>query len=67
MRILVQAGLAKVRPHLQNNQNKRAEGVPQVVECLTSKHEVLSSNPNTKKKKMWTLVPFLSASFTPSF
>jgi hypothetical protein len=28
-----------------------AGGVAQVVECLPSKHEVLSSNPSTEKKK----------------
>jgi hypothetical protein len=30
---------------------KRAGGVAQVVECLLSKHEVLSSNPSTRKKE----------------
>jgi hypothetical protein len=30
---------------------KRADGVAQVVECLSSKHEILSSNCNTTKKK----------------
>jgi hypothetical protein len=28
------------------------EGVSQVVECLPSKHEILSSNPSTTKKGM---------------
>jgi hypothetical protein len=29
---------------------KRARGMAQVVKCLPSKHEVLSSNPGTTKK-----------------
>jgi hypothetical protein len=51
MRILVQAGLAKVRPHLQNNQNKRAEGVPQVVEWPARKPEALSTILSIPPKK----------------
>jgi hypothetical protein len=30
---------------------KRVGGVAQVVECLSSKHEILSSHPTTTKKK----------------
>jgi hypothetical protein len=39
----------KARLYLQNNQNKRAGGVAEVVECLP--HKVLSSNPTTSKIK----------------
>jgi hypothetical protein len=50
-----EASLGKyfLRPYLEKTQDKkRADGVSQVVECLPSKHEALSSNPiNTKKKK----------------
>jgi hypothetical protein len=38
-------------PILKISNTKRAGGVAQVVECLLSKHEVLSSNSNTTKKK----------------
>jgi hypothetical protein len=41
----------KMRTYLKKNPMKRrAGGVDQVVECLPSKHEALSSKPSTKKK-----------------
>jgi hypothetical protein len=41
-----------MRSYLENTQYKtRAGGVTQAVARLPSKHEVLSSNPNTAKKK----------------
>jgi hypothetical protein len=41
-----------MKPYLKNNQTKnRAGGVAQVVACLPSKCESLSSNPSTSKKK----------------
>jgi hypothetical protein len=40
-----------VRPYLKNTQCKnKAGGVAQMVECLSSKLEALSVNPNTAKK-----------------
>jgi hypothetical protein len=42
------------RAHLQNNQSKWTGGVAQAVEYLLSKHETLSSEPESppqKKKK----------------
>jgi hypothetical protein len=41
--------------HMNNKKNKNknshwADGVAQVVECLSSKHEALSSNLGTNKK-----------------
>jgi hypothetical protein len=48
-RIAVQSQpLAKRKYSTQKN---RAGAVPQVVECLPSKHEALSSNLSTDKKK----------------
>jgi hypothetical protein len=44
--------LRETKSHYKNSK-KRAGGVIQVVEHLPSKHEVLSSNPNTTKKR-WT-------------
>jgi hypothetical protein len=42
----------KARPYLKNNQSKkRAGSMAQTVECLPSKHEALSSNSSTTKKK----------------
>jgi hypothetical protein len=40
-----------VKPYLQNNQIKRTTGIGQGVECLPSKSEDLSSNPNIVKSK----------------
>jgi hypothetical protein len=37
----------------------RAGGVSQAVECLSSKHETLSSNPSTAKKKKKKLKYFI--------
>jgi hypothetical protein len=34
-----------------SNRKKRVGGVAQMSECLLSKHEALSSNPSTIKKK----------------
>jgi hypothetical protein len=46
------AWATKPRPYLKNTQYKKGAGrVTQVVECLPSKCEVLSSNPSTTKKK----------------
>jgi hypothetical protein len=40
------------RPYLENIQHKkRAGGVPQLVECLPSRHEFPSSKPSTIKKE----------------
>jgi hypothetical protein len=54
-------------PYLENTQytytqKKRAGGVVQVIDCLTSKHETLSSNPPKKlpKKKKTLSIPTLS-------
>jgi hypothetical protein len=41
----------KVRSHLQNNQSKKGRRHGLCGECLLSKHEVLSSKPNSEKKK----------------
>jgi hypothetical protein len=38
-------------PLLKNPSQKRAGGVAQVVECLSSKHEALTSNPSVAKGK----------------
>jgi hypothetical protein len=38
-------------PILKNPSQNRTGGVAQVVKCLPSKCEALSSNPNTEKKK----------------
>jgi hypothetical protein len=39
-------------PYLKNNQSeKRAEHVAEVVEHLPTKHKVLRSNPRTAKRK----------------
>jgi hypothetical protein len=41
-----------MRPYLEKYlTHKRAGGVAQVIECLPSKCEALSSNPSTEKKK----------------
>jgi hypothetical protein len=42
-----------VRPYFKiyTQHKKGARGVAQVVECPPSKHEALSSNPSTAKKK----------------
>jgi hypothetical protein len=40
-----------MRPYLQSNQSKRARGVAQAVECLSSKHKALSSNPSERKRQ----------------
>jgi hypothetical protein len=57
----VEAVIAALVPYFENccsftNLQRRAGGVDQVVQCLPSKHEALSSNTNTakKKKKNWT-------------
>jgi hypothetical protein len=39
-----------VRPNLKNKA-KRTGCLTQVVECLSSKHKTLSSNPSTPKQK----------------
>jgi hypothetical protein len=40
------------RPHLKNTKYQRRAGrVEQVIECLLSKYETLSSNPSTENKK----------------
>jgi hypothetical protein len=50
---MVRARLSKnVRPYSKNKiKAKRAGGVAQVVECLTSKRKALSSNPTISRKK----------------
>jgi hypothetical protein len=44
-RIMVQPGLEKARPYLQNNQSKKTGGAVRVAEHLPSKCKALSSNP----------------------
>jgi hypothetical protein len=39
----------KARPYLHNDKAKRAGGVVQVIECLPSICEALSSNPKINK------------------
>jgi hypothetical protein len=44
--------MQKARHYLKNKPKaKRAGGVAEVVECLPSKPEALSSNPSNSKKK----------------
>jgi hypothetical protein len=40
-----------MKPYLENTTEKRAVGVPQVVESLPSKYEALRANLSTTKKK----------------
>jgi hypothetical protein len=40
----------KARPYLQNNKSKRAGGVAQLAECLSSKPEALNLNSHIAKK-----------------
>jgi hypothetical protein len=40
-----------VRYYFKNNQCKKTDRVPQVVEGLPTKYKALSSNPHTAKKK----------------
>jgi hypothetical protein len=51
----LEANLGKqfIRPYLKKKKTpqKRAGAVAQVVVCLPSKCEILSSNPNSAKKK----------------
>jgi hypothetical protein len=57
----VQADLGKKQDTIsKNNNNNRAGGMAQVVECLLSKYQ--SSNPKTKtkpefKSPVWSLLP----------
>jgi hypothetical protein len=48
---VVWAGLGKkwVKPYLQNNKNKKPQGVVQEAEHLPSKYKALSSNHSTAK------------------
>jgi hypothetical protein len=59
-----------LRPYLKNTQQrKRAGGVAQVVEHLSSKGEALSSNPHVRKKKkerrsqVWWPMPVILATW----
>jgi hypothetical protein len=51
-RIVVLAAQKSPRLYEKNNESKDSMGMTQVVQCLTSKHKDLSSNPSTAKKKI---------------